>query len=247
MSMISHKQDLLSSPARLDRQKPEANDTTMKRNCRNCGQPFAATAEQIGTMVACPVCGYRFVLPPKTASSWSSGSKWSAWLVVAVIVIAAAFGISVSTSSKPSVPKGQEMSAPIERRPANGAELEAPSLQLGLGTLTVVNGTDSDAAVKLIPMHSNQAVRFVYVHANDRWTIEGVPEGTFRLRFTQGRDWDAISKVFRRNVSYREFDRPLDYVEIITVGGVRYQTHEVTLQHVPSGNAPTRSVQASEF
>src|SRR5262249_34210621 len=103
------------------------------------------------------------------------------------------------------------------------------------------------AAVKLTPMDSNQAVRFVYVHANERWTIEGVQQGTYRLRFTQGSDWNYSAKVFRRNASYQQFDRPVEYVERPTATGIQYDVREVTLHRVPSGNAATRSLRPHDF
>jgi hypothetical protein len=104
-----------------------------------------------------------------------------------------------------------------------------------------------DAAVKLVGVSANQTIRYVYVRSGEAWTLEGLPEGTYWLRYTQGREWDMAALRFRRNAVYREFERPLTFDEARADRGVQYATYEVTLHAVVSGNAPTRAVREVAF
>jgi hypothetical protein len=58
----------------------------------------------------------------------------------------------------------------------------------GFGELTVSNGTDADAVVRLYENTSLQTVRWFSVKANNRCSVKAIPEGAYTLVYTSGLD-----------------------------------------------------------
>ncbi len=121
-----------------------------------------------------------------------------------------------------------------------GTELKHFGTRKGLGALTVDNGTDRDAVVKLVedrvPPRTRRAV---FIRAQESWTIEGVPRGRYVLRFALGGDWDEGANRFLVKPVYFEFVDHIDFN--------RYGTFTVTLHRVSGGNAPASPIAPDLF
>jgi hypothetical protein len=131
---------------------------------------------------------------------------------------------------------------------ATGTSMLRPRGPRGHGVVTIVNGTDLDAVVKLVLIDSQATVcQAVYLGAGGRSSLSHVGAGTFRLRFSLGRDWDSSRKRFLARVSYSEFENSLVFEERPKGRITTYNEFEVTLHTVPFGNARTHSIDESAF
>lgn len=128
-----------------------------------------------------------------------------------------------------------------ERAPvslANGANIAPPQGPRGRMYSTIINETDSDAAIKLVESASGKTRRFVYVRANSRVTIRGIAREECRLRFATGTDWDAESRKFLSDAAYSEFENALNF---------RRTNYSVRLKSSILGNAPVDSIDEEKF
>lgn len=137
-----------------------------------------------------------------------------------------------------------------------GTDLVTVDGNAGLSDLTVNNGTGQDAVVKLVSSADNRAYRVVYVRAGDIWTIGKIAQGTYRLLVLQGGGWESDRERFQDEVSCREFDNPLTFVETRTSsptssGDTEIETHwskqRVTLHKVIGGNVRTHPIAQEAF
>jgi tetratricopeptide (TPR) repeat protein len=135
----------------------------------------------------------------------------------------------------------------------NGTVLVREEGPQGRGRLTVKNGTDHDALVKMVVLayRSNTYCK-VYVQANSEVEINGIREGTYQLYFALGTDWDRQKRVFLQNQSYSKFDDDFAFEESKSEDGdggvtVHYSTWSVTLHTIPDGNAHKTDVSEQEF
>lgn len=121
---------------------------------------------------------------------------------------------------------------------------KVPGYLSGYGELQISNGTSHDAVAKLITTGaSGTSIFTVYIKANSVYTIDGISDGTYRLAFAQGTDWDSTSATFKRDRSFSSFDDAFDFE---TYGG-QYTTYEITLNAVEGGTAETSSVNGDQF
>jgi hypothetical protein len=131
---------------------------------------------------------------------------------------------------------------------ANGTNVTPPVGPDGLGKLTIKNGTNRDGVAKLVEDTPDKKTRrFVYVQANHDVTIDDVGEGTYRLLFMTGIDWDAGGRKFLREVQISQFDEPFAFKEEQTPEGTRYSTWEVSLNPVAGGTGHTSPVPEGAF
>jgi hypothetical protein len=117
----------------------------------------------------------------------------------------------------------------------------------GAGTLTVSNGTRSNAIVKLINTTSDTKLVSFVVRANSSAKIDRIHDGPYRLIFALG---DAIVKNtdrFAEPEAFSEFDGGVTYTTTPTDQGLYTQSFEVTLHAVRNGKARTSEISASAF
>lgn len=119
-----------------------------------------------------------------------------------------------------------------------------PGYLHGEGELEIDNGTSDDAVAKLITTGtSGISVLTVYIKASSNYTIKNISDGTYRLAFAQGLDWDTATKSFTRNQSFSSFDESFDF----QTSDTQYTTFTVTLNPVEGGTAQTSSVDGNQF
>lgn len=131
----------------------------------------------------------------------------------------------------------------IPERPETGYRIRHDRITTGLGQLTVTNGTDHDAAIRLVEANTLKSARFVYVRANDKSTINGIAPGSYTLLFSLGNDWIRACGKFLRVSDYQKFTNGLDFQQSDT----KYSEFEVTLNRVPEGTAKTEPISEAEF
>ena len=118
----------------------------------------------------------------------------------------------------------------------------------GHGVLTIENGTDQDAVVRMFQPFANDAtVRWFFVTAHTSARITQIPEGTFGVRFTTGQGWQPSKLEFCKHPSYQEFSKELTFAEEQEPDGVKYLEMSLTLQPVHDGNVHTTGISKEKF
>ena len=108
----------------------------------------------------------------------------------------------------------------------------------GSGSLTIQNGNESDAVLKLATS-GRRTILGIYVRAGAVATTGGIPPGSFRVLYASGRDWDRARRGFTRDCRFTRFDGNVNYRPGIT--------YRLSLFSSVGGNASTRSIDESEF
>jgi hypothetical protein len=115
------------------------------------------------------------------------------------------------------------------------------------GALTVSNGTGRDAHVKLIEPSSRVLVGSFLVKSNSSYTLEQIPDGTYRVLFVLGQGWNPNTQSFTKNKNFAKFDKSLAYVTTQLGNSIRYKAFKITLHTVVGGNTTTSGLSEAEF
>ena len=118
----------------------------------------------------------------------------------------------------------------------------APVAPFGYSELTIDNGTEKDAAVKLRDIHGTD-VRFFYVAAGTTAKIADIAPGQYDVLVTAGIDWSGLELKFLRKADYWKFEEPLIFVD----DGEYVTTWTLTLHPVAGGTAEAEDVSEAEF
>lgn len=108
----------------------------------------------------------------------------------------------------------------------------------GDGELSINNGSDSDAILKLVNIATNKSVLTVYIKAKSVYDIAKISDGNYKVLFNLGNDWNDQLKAFNQNSSYEVFEENLDFITTNT----KYSTFSITLNPVVGGDARTSDV-----
>jgi hypothetical protein len=135
----------------------------------------------------------------------------------------------------------------IERDPSLSLNPVLLSQTMNGGALTVSNGTNSDAYVKLVEPNSRALVTAFYVKSNSSFTQEQIPDGTYKVLFVLGKGWNDRTQSFAKNKSFSKFDKLLTFTTTQMVGGIQYRVFKITLHPVSNGKARTSGVSQKEF
>jgi hypothetical protein len=125
-----------------------------------------------------------------------------------------------------------------QRTLANGMVLRRQGT--GTGLLTVRNGNDTDAVVVLADGGNRISV---FVRRHRTATVDGVPDGKFRVYLASGRGWDAARNTFGLDCSFEQFERRMAFR---APAGMR-TTWKLTLKPALDGNAPTTGIDPGEL
>jgi len=109
----------------------------------------------------------------------------------------------------------------------------------GYGRLLVDNGTASDAAVILTL--DELPVMAVYIRSGEAYTMKGIRDGTYRLYFSTGSEWNG--KQFTSNPSYKRFEDAFTF----RTTSKTYTEWSATLHPVAGGTASVEEVDPDEF
>jgi hypothetical protein len=129
----------------------------------------------------------------------------------------------------------------------NGSSIESDRCEGGHGVLSVQNGTDEDAVVRLYDPRDLRTICWFLVRQNDSASRSTIPEGDYRLAYTMGHGWIESDDAFRWQPSYGEYEKAFGYAEQHDHEGIQYKEISVTLQPVHGGNVRTRTISREEF
>jgi hypothetical protein len=120
----------------------------------------------------------------------------------------------------------------------------------GNATLTIKNGSSSDAIVCLYSISRERTIRNEYVQKNSSFTMDNIAQGYYKIRVFYGNDWNPTLENscntkgnFESDVSFSEFDGQ-EYFEDSYDG---YTVATITLYTVAGGNASTSRISQSDF
>jgi len=120
----------------------------------------------------------------------------------------------------------------------------------GKATLTIKNGSKSDAIVCLYSISRGRTIRNKYVRKNSNFTMNNIAQGDYKIRVFYGNDWNPTLEntcgtkgSFESDVSFSEFDGQ-HYFEDSYDG---YTVATITLYSVAGGNASTSEISQSDF
>ncbi|MDF5722475.1 MAG: hypothetical protein PUP91_18695 [Rhizonema sp. PD37] len=161
-------------------------------------------------------------------------------------------GYAYANGIASSMPSRSLAKAPIQTNRAvpNGFNIIPTQNSQGHGKLKIINGTNTDAAVKLFDNSSKKIWRFVYVQANHEMLLEKISPCNCTLRFTLGKDWDKTTRKFLHEPSFFQFVEPLNYSEsssFTSPDKLWYSKYTVTLNSVPFGNTQAKSLSERDF
>jgi hypothetical protein len=170
---------------------------------------------------------------------------------------------SNSTQTKNTYSHNNSYSAPaptFTESPYKGNQLSNGSSPLdacfgkgiysGNATLTIKNGSSSDAIVCLYSVSSRRTIRNEYVRKSSSFTMDNIAQGYYKIRVFYGNDWNPTLENscgtkgnFESDVSFSEFDGQ-QYFEDSYDG---YTIATITLYTVAGGNASTSRISQSDF
>ncbi|MEV6983636.1 hypothetical protein AB0M95_20605 [Sphaerisporangium sp. NPDC051017] len=130
------------------------------------------------------------------------------------------------------------------RRPANGAFVRRGP-RGGLGRLTVKNGGSFDTVLSMV--RGKSVVTRFYIRKKKSVTINGVPDGNYKVYYTSGADWEKGSRLFTRDCVFKRFDRSLSFRTVRGATVIQRTIWTISLQSVLGGNATSSEVDPDEF
>jgi hypothetical protein len=130
-----------------------------------------------------------------------------------------------------------------------GARIEPDQGTSGSSKLTISNGTQTEAVIRLVQKASGRTARFVYIEAGKKYTLGNIESGTYLLRFISGYDWVSACRDFMREPDYSEFEDSLSFQSVMPTDSQEGYTtkYEVSLNEVPLGNARKRNIDRKRF
>ena len=87
----------------------------------------------------------------------------------------------------------------------------------------------------------------LYVRKKAKFKISGVTDGSYRIYFTHGVDWDGKARSFTRECSFERFQSPVRFKTTYTATQIRWHDWRITLHAITGGNAKTSKVDPDDF
>jgi hypothetical protein len=173
-------------------------------------------------------------------------------LVIVGMIISAMGGSGwnpgTPASPSPAAKSGPATPTPIPESLPHGTDITPPRGGAGNGLLTLKNGNERDAVVKLVEdTPQKTAIRYVYVRAKQDLVLRGIPKGSYQVIFMTGVDWDRANLTFRRDARAMKIGDTFLFEEKVTGRSTEYTTWELTLNRVPGGTIVIESIPADEF
>jgi hypothetical protein len=122
--------------------------------------------------------------------------------------------------------------------------------------LEVHVGGGTDVAIKVMNLHTDKCIRYVFINSGSTYKIRNIPEGTFYLKIAYGKDW--FSKVengqcvgkFLRNPMYEKGDDIMDFNLQHTSDGYNIPSFQLKLDVIATNTMNTfnsQDISESEF
>ncbi|GAA0410191.1 hypothetical protein Acor_35570 [Acrocarpospora corrugata] len=130
------------------------------------------------------------------------------------------------------------------RRQPNGKVLRS-AVRGGRSKLIVKNGGGQDAVLTMM-LGKRKAVS-VYVRKKSRATVPNIKDGSYRVFFATGIDYDSKKRRFNRTCAFERFDDPVRFRTTFSGSSIRWSDWTLTLNKVTGGNAPSSRVDPDDF
>ena len=120
----------------------------------------------------------------------------------------------------------------------------------GNATLTVKNGSSSDAIVLLFSSSRDRTIRNVYVRKNTNFTIKNIERGNYKIRIFYGNDWNPTIENPCGKIGYFESDTivsEFDQQNFFEDNDKSYTVATLTLYPVIGGNASSHEISEAEL
>lgn len=126
----------------------------------------------------------------------------------------------------------------------------------GHSTITVDNGTDTDAVVRVIRFSNGiqEKVRNFYLQAHSKYTAKQIPPGIYILKVAFGMDWNLDERKFNYKKSYSKTQNftvdettSIESTDDGEVQRIRSSALSITLHKVRHGNFKTHPIDEDEF
>jgi len=155
-------------------------------------------------------------------------------------------------SLTPSSVTGLKAIPNLIRRLPNGTILVTRGAFDGNSELTLENGTEMDALVRL--MSEGVEKEMVYVRASKKKSIARLPEGTYVLKTAFGLEWDSTNRRFKFEREFSESETfqctEKEWNEEVSDGTIHHveaSKLRITLHKVLNGNFQSHDISESEF
>jgi hypothetical protein len=137
------------------------------------------------------------------------------------------------------------------KRLPTGAAPFGPGTRSGNSILTVENGTDTDALVRVIRfLNGEQLTRNFYIIAGKSFSAREVPPGDYVLRIAFGKDWNESARGFNYRRLFSEtqhFEMREETSEDEAATRIRYSRMSITLHQVVNGNFASHPISEEAF
>ncbi|MEV0383881.1 hypothetical protein [Nonomuraea sp. NPDC050643] len=130
------------------------------------------------------------------------------------------------------------------RRLRNGSFIRKGTLN-GRSSLEIDNGGSRDAVVTVV--RGGSKVFSVYVRKKAKFKVRGVRDGSYKVYFTHGADWDGKGKAFTRDCSFERFQKTVKFKTTFTATQILWHDWRITLHAITGGNARTSPVDPDDF
>lgn len=130
------------------------------------------------------------------------------------------------------------------RRLRTGQFLRKENLN-GRSSLQIDNGSSRDAVVTL--MRGKTKAFSVYMRKKSKFKVRGVRDGSYKIFFTHGVDWDGKQRAFTRTCSFERFEKSVKFKTTYTSTQILWHDWRITLHAISGGNAPTDPVDPDDF
>ncbi|MEU8201026.1 hypothetical protein [Streptosporangium sp. NPDC049046] len=130
------------------------------------------------------------------------------------------------------------------RRLSNGRFIASEG-RPGRAYLELRNGTRQDAVVVLV--RGKKKAVTVYVRRKSNFKIQGVRDGSYKIYYTLGEDWDAKAKTFTRSCDFEQFGKSVRFRTVNTGTQIRWTNWTITLHAVTGGTVKPKKVKPGDF
>lgn len=111
--------------------------------------------------------------------------------------------------------------------------------------LELRNGTRQDAVVVLV--RGKKKAITVYVRRKSNFKIQGVRDGSYKIYYTFGEDWDARARSFSRSCAFEQFGKTVRFRTVNTGTQIRWTNWTVTLHAVTGGTVKPKKIKPGDF
>ncbi|MER5623343.1 hypothetical protein ABT061_20105 [Streptosporangium sp. NPDC002544] len=115
----------------------------------------------------------------------------------------------------------------------------------GRAFLELRNGTRQDAVVVLV--RGKRKAVTVYVRKKSKFKIRGVRDGSYKIYYTFGSDWDSKARSFTRSCDFEQFGKSVRFRTVYTAAQIRWTDWTITLHAVMGGTVKPKRIKPGDF